>query len=316
MVAQGHQVKTSAGILRPRLQQVRVHTTAMQPPFASLDEAKQSFLKVQQRPLGEIYVGDTVTDVQLFYPTEQAAFTYQLSSNLKPGLDEQQQTANLLLDHLDGNTQIYRARGLLDTPIEVDRSVLSAVWTFFIEGIKHILEGPDHVLFVVCLVIGALSTRLLIWQVTGFTAGHSITLISGFFGWVPSGAWFIPSIETAIALSIIFAAITALRSGKQQHSMVITTVIGLVHGLGFSFMLREILQIDSGNLWQSLLAFNLGVEAGQIAIVLLLWPVISVVRHYWPQQSPRLTWAIAISCIAVASLWAGERLISLGDALA
>lgn len=75
---------------------------------------------------------------------------------------------------------MYRATGLLAEAITVSRSAWLAAWTFVTEGARHILEGYDHVLFVICLIIGATTSAGLLWRVTGFTLGHSITLAMGF----------------------------------------------------------------------------------------------------------------------------------------
>lgn len=317
LVTAGHSLRSGGTELVPQIEAVRLYTGDQQPPFANLEEARESFSNgISPVPENEVYVGDTVTDVQLFYPAGNTLYDYSFSSSLNPGLENQQDTANLILDHFPGGTQVFRATGLLAEPVEVKRSALAAAWTFVVEGAAHIMAGYDHILFVVCLIIGAVSTGGLVWRVTGFTLGHSVTLAIGFFGWVPAAAWFIPGVETGIALSIIFAAVLALKPSERHSSFMMTAAIGLLHGLGFSFLLREILQIDAPNLWQSLLAFNLGVEAGQLAIVLLLWPVVWLVRRYQPRYSTGLTWMIALPCIAIAGLWSGERVIQLMSALA
>ena len=193
----------------------------------------------------------------------------------------------------------------------VSRSVLEAAWTFIAEGIRHILEGLDHVLFVVCLVLGATALGTLAWRVTGFTIGHSVTLTLGFFGYYPRGAWFVPLVEAGIALSIIYAAVVALTSIGHRMTTGVTALLGLLHGLGFSFVLREILKLDSPNLWQSLLAFNLGIEAGQLLIVLVLWPPLVFVASRLPRWAVPMRWAVALPCMLVAAIWTGERAVQL-----
>lgn len=235
-----------------------------------------------------------------------------------PGQDK---TANLILDYSPGNPLVYRSRGLMDAPIEISRSRISAVATFVWEGIRHILEGIDHVLFVVCLVIGAPTLRNLLWRITGFTAGHSVTLALGFFGFVPSGAWFVPAVETGIALSIIYAAVLAImrtRNRDRTNTRVFTNtvLIGLLHGLGFSFVLQEILQVDSPDIWQSLLAFNVGVEVGQVAIVLAVWPVLQKFAKRGPQFEKSTRIFIAAMCGVIALWWTIERASSVLHALA
>ena len=185
------------------------------------------------------------------------------------------------------------------------------------EGIKHILAGYDHVLYVICLVMGAVTLAGLAFRITGFTIGHSVTLTLGYFGFVPKAEWFIPAVETGIALSIIYAAVVALvqLNNKSQLTgsggIVVTIAIGLLHGLGFSFVLREILGLQTANIWASLLSFNIGVEVGQLCIVLVLWPILFLlakVNRLWHRA---LVWSLGVISIALASVWAGRRVVAV-----
>ena len=180
---------------------------------------------------------------------------------------------------------------------------------------RHILAGLDHVLFVICLALGALGFGSLLWRVTGFTLGHSVTLALGFFGYVPSGAWFVPLIEAGIAVSIIYAAVIALTERHQAGSFVVATLIGLLHGLGFSFVLHEILRVQAPNVWQSLLAFNLGVELGQVAIIAAAWPLFRLLARVGQRPWRLGRWAVALPCIALAGIWAGQRLVLFVQAI-
>jgi len=300
------------------VEHILVYPNGTQPDFATLEQAKKAFNEKQSFAAFErsVYVGDATVDVMLRYKADEPVDGYTLSSKLNPGLPDQDKTANLVLDYQPGSVQVFRARGLLNDPIVVTHSAFDAMMTFIGEGVKHILEGLDHVLFVICLVLGAMHLRPLLWRVTGFTAGHSITLSLGFFGFVPSAAWFIPAVETGIALSILYVAVIAVlpdlnprfSSEKSEWSIVgVTGLIGLLHGLGFSFVLQNILQVNSPNIWQSLLAFNLGVEVGQICIVaatLFIFFPISIIGSRALQISRYL---IAGCCSAVSLLWVIER---------
>ncbi len=206
---------------------------------------------------------------------------------------------------------MFRARGLLSDPVEVSRSALAAFATFVVEGVRHILEGLDHVIFVLCLVVGASTVAGLLWRVTGFTLGHSVTLALGFFGVVPPGSWFIPAVELTIALTIIYAAVTAIRGRNAESNgyrmFFITSFIGLIHGLGFSFVLQNILKVSSPNIWQSLLAFNVGIEFGQLAIVLVAAGVLALCRRVGVRAERGARVAISGAAVAVASFWIVER---------
>ena len=321
LVADGHHLTVDGERLVADVEQARAYPGTYRPSFASLEDAKVAFAgSIQPEPLPATYVGDMVVDAVLRYRTGRPVYSYGVSSTLDPGLEGQEQTANLLLDHFPGETQVFRARGLLDQPITVSRSLLAAVSTFVTEGVRHILEGWDHVLFVLCLALGAARLSSLLWRATGFTIGHSVTLAAGFFGFVPSGAWFIPAVETGIALSIIYAALVALTQREaaarsERVMFTITSAIGLLHGLGFSFVLHEILRVDSPNIWQSLLAFNLGVEVGQFLIILATWPLFRLVARRNQRAWRYARWGVALPCVLIATLWTGERALMVLRAL-
>ena len=317
LLAQGHHLVVEGRRLTAEVEGVRVMPGIEQSPFANLTEAKASFAgPLYPEGWEPQFVGELVVDAQLRYRSRGAVHRYAFSSDLDPGLDGQDEMANVLLDYLPGRDPlVLRHRGLLRAPIEVSRSALLAALSFLLEGVRHILEGLDHVLFVLCLVIGAKGLGDLLWRVTGFTAGHSVTLIAGFFGVVPAGAWFVPAVETGIALSIIYAGAIAVFGRATAATVVVTTAIGLLHGFGFSFVLHDVLRIDAPNLWQSLLSFNLGVELGQLAIVALVYPAILLLERASGRAAAASRWAVALGCILVAAVWTGERVLLVLDAI-
>lgn len=299
-------------VLSASIGRIRAWPARKQAPFARLDEAEAALAgPVYPEEFEAEYVGDTIVDVELVYPTRGTVVRYALRSVLDPGLPGQEDTANLILDHATAPPLIFRVRGLMAQPIEVSHSALEAAWTFVKEGVRHILEGKDHVLFVLCLVLGAATLGALAWRVTGFTIGHSVTLTLGFFGHVPKGTWFVPLVETGIALSIVYAAVVSLTAVGHRMTTLVTASLGLLHGLGFSFVLSEILNLESPNLWQSLLAFNVGIEIGQLLIVLALWPLLAFIAKRIPKRIVAVRWAVALPCILVATIWTGERAMQL-----
>ncbi len=298
--------------LRAETLDVGVHPVSEQPPFASLEEAKHSLEQdVFPYDAGEIHVGATVTDLLLRYRYDRPVDTFSYRSTFNPGLKGQEETANLILDYYPGNVQVYRLTGLLNDPVTFSNSQWQAVATFVRQGMVHILEGLDHVLFVMCLTVGALGLAGLLWRITGFTLGHTVTLIAGFLGYVPAADWFVPMVETLIALTIIYAgAVILLGSRRGAHpaaSFSVTTGIGLVHGLGFSFVLHELLLPGSAHLWKSLISFNIGVEIGQVLIVAVVWFALFVIARVSMNALVTVRWAVALPCITVASYWTVER---------
>ena len=148
----------------------------------------------------------------------------------------------------------------------------------FIElGFFHILDGTDHLLFLLCLVIPFRRFRALIPVVTAFTAAHSITLIASAYDLGPGALWFPPLIETLIAISIVYMAFENIVGGSSiQHRWMISFGFGLVHGFGFSFALRQSLQFAGSHLLASLLSFNIGVELGQLLVLVLMIPLLEL----------------------------------------
>ena len=178
------------------------------------------------------------------------------------------------------------------------------------------MHAPGQRLLVLHVIRKTLATRIhgvACGRLTGFTLGHSVTLAFGFFGFVPKGDWFVPAVETGIALSIIYAGALAYQgSSKDDYSEVkmffVTLSIGLLHGLGFSFVLQEILQVTSPGIWQSLLAFNVGVEVGQLMIVLAVWPLFVVLNRQTQSLGVFLRRLMACGCIGIALFWTFERI--------
>jgi hypothetical protein len=123
--------------------------------------------------------------------------------------------------------------------------------------------------------------RSLIPVVTAFTAAHSITLIASAYDLAPDVLWFPPLIETLIAISVVYMALENIVAGSTVHRRwMIAFGFGLVHGFGFSFALRETLQFAGGHLLTSLLSFNVGVELGQICVLLLLVPLLEAAFRF------------------------------------
>ena len=326
IAARATNLSSQGSVLPNEVTAVHLYPVGTEPDFATLEEAQRAFSTSAEEATatlqGPLYVGDTIIDVLIHYPLTSPLDDYSISSSLNPGLPDQENTANLVLDYRAGKTQVFRSSGLINAPIEISHSTVDAMATFIHEGVIHILAGLDHVLFVLCLTLGAGTLTALLWRATGFTVGHSITLSAGFMGLVPSGAWFVPLVETSIALSIIYVAWISIRKSvatdsKNEFTIFLGTgVLGLLHGLGFSFVLHEILRVNSPNIWQSLLAFNVGVEIGQALIILAVWPLLMIIRHWKRSWEPPLRISVAATCSAIAMVWTIDRSSQLVTSLA
>lgn len=165
--------------------------------------------------------------------------------------------------------------------VRLDPRWHQAAWHFVKRGFFHVLDGVDHLLFLFCLVIPFRRLRPLIVVVTAFTVAHSITLVSAAAGLAPDGAWFPPLIETLIAASILYMAIeNVVAPGTVTRRALMAFAFGLVHGFGFSFVLGETMQFAGSHLLMSLLSFNVGVEAGQLLVLLALVPLLQVLFRF------------------------------------
>ena len=184
----------------------------------------------------------------------------------------------------DGVSRAYELRddaGL----VRLDPSWGYAAWLFVKMGFHHILDGTDHMLFLLCLVIPFRRIVPLVPIVTAFTVAHSITLIASAYGLAPDALWFPPLIETLIAVSILYMALENICVEQPARRWIITFFFGLVHGFGFSFVLRQTLQFAGEHLLSSLLAFNIGVEIGQLFLLLLFVPALNLLFRHVVRQS-------------------------------
>ncbi|HKS06149.1 MAG TPA: HupE/UreJ family protein [Gemmatimonadaceae bacterium] len=164
--------------------------------------------------------------------------------------------------------------------VHLDPRWYQAAGQFVQLGFEHILDGLDHLLFIICLVIPFRRLKPLVVIVTSFTVAHSITLIASALGFAPTALWFPPLVETLIALSIVFMAFENIVGPKLERRWLIAFAFGLIHGFGFSFALRDSLQFAGTHLLTSLLTFNVGVEIGQIFVVALALPVLHALFKY------------------------------------
>jgi hypothetical protein len=168
-------------------------------------------------------------------------------------------------------------------------------------GVTHILEGYDHLLFLLTLLVAAVSWRQMVGIITAFTAAHSVTVGLAVFGVAR-----LPEklVECAIAASIAWVAAENLLKGGGQNRWRQTFAFGLLHGFGFAGALME-LQLPREGLAWSLLLFNLGVEAGQLLVVAPLFPLLLVLRKMpWNGLVQR---ALSGGALAMALVWLVQR---------
>jgi hydrogenase/urease accessory protein HupE len=180
----------------------------------------------------------------------------------------------------------------------------AVVKRFAASGVHHILIGPDHLLFLVGLLLLGGSLRRLVLVVSAFTVAHSITLSLAVLRFVTPPPWLV---EPAIALSIVYVGADNLtvRGGRDVRAW-IAFAFGLIHGFGFANVLRE-MDLPARALGWSLLSFNLGVEIGQLAVVIVVASVLSAIRSKSPETGRRLALAGSVVVIAAGAFWFVQR---------
>ena len=184
------------------------------------------------------------------------------------------------------------------------QGALAVIKTFVPAGIHHILIGPDHILFLIGLLLLGGGWKALLKIVTAFTIGHSITLSLAALNLVTPP----PNIiEPAIALSIVFVgADNLVRGGGRDVRALIALTFGLVHGFGFANVLREF-GLPREALGVSLFSFNVGVEIGQLAIVVLVASVLAAVRRRSALLGTRVAFAGSLVVIVAGTYWFVQR---------
>lgn len=190
------------------------------------------------------------------------------------------------------------------------QGTLAVVATFVPAGVHHILIGPDHILFLVGLLLLGGGGWALVRIVTAFTIGHSITLSLAALDVITPPATLI---EPAIALSIVFVGADNLLIGTRGRDVRawIALAFGLVHGFGFAYVLKEFGLPREALAW-SLFSFNVGVEIGQLMIVLVIAGALAFVRQRNQAVARRVAFAGSIVVMAAGAYWFVQRVFFAG----
>ena len=245
--------------------------------FTEYDKAVASLRVPPLENVTDLPWRQALLDVELEYPIQSATSHF----SIHPALAHLGVRTSTVLRFIppDGAERAYQYSGDPGTVI-LDPRWHQAAFRFVTLGFEHILSGIDHLLFVLCLVIPFRRIRPLIVVITSFTVAHSITLVASAMGLAPDALWFPPLIEVLVALSIVYMALENIVGARLDRRWMIAFGFGLVHGFAFSFALRQTMQFAGSHLTVSLLAFNLGVEAGQLFVLALAVPALAFVFHH------------------------------------
>lgn len=265
--------------------------------FNTYEQALANVMSPRLDDSVDLYWRQGMVDVLVTYPIQSPESRFSVDPRLA-GLGVETNTVMrfVLPDGAERPFSYVGNPGL----VYLDPSWMQASIRFIVMGFDHILEGTDHLLFLLCLVIPLRSVKALVPVITSFTIAHSITLIASVFGVVPSVLWFPPLIETLIALSIVYMAFENIIGFKQENRWLVTFGFGLIHGFGFSFLLTESMQFAGAHLVTALLSFNVGVELGQLLVLVLVVPLLALVfRHLVAEKIG----VIILSALVAHSAW-------------
>lgn len=168
----------------------------------------------------------------------------------------------------------------------------------------HILTGYDHLLFLLALLLRKQTFKQYAAIITSFTIAHSITISLAVLGIITLPSRFV---ESVIAFSIVYVALENIFRKEIRHRWGLTFLFGLIHGLGFANILRE-MNIPKSDLAVALVNFNIGIEVVQLALVLLILPLLT---YMFKLKSSKIIIKIGSTIVAaLGAFWLIERLFS------
>ncbi len=224
-----------------------------------------------------IFYGQGFLDAHFIYPISAATSVFKIESLIAADLGSMTKLTVRYLPLGEPSRAMMISGG--SGPVALNPAWYHAAGGFVALGIEHILSGIDHLLFLFCLIIPFRRIRALIPVITAFTVAHSVTLLGSAYHLAPSGAWFPPFVETAIAASIVYMALENIVGADLRKRWLITGLFGLVHGFGFSYALGQQLQFAGSHLLVSLFSFNVGIEVGQLFVLVLILPALALFRR-------------------------------------
>ena len=245
----------------------------------------------------QIALNQALLDAVLEYPIQSDRSRFSIAARFdKAGV------RSLTILRFLAPTGVERAFTIHDEPgvVPLDPRWFQAAWRFVGGGFFHILDGVDHLLFLLCLVIPFRRVVPLVPVVTAFTVAHSITLIASAYDMAPGALWFPPLVEVLIAVSIVYMAIENIAVPVVRRRWIVAFAFGLVHGFGFSFALREEMQFAGQHLLTALLSFNVGVEIGQLLVLVAAVPAFNLLVRAVPSER---TMTIVVSALIAHTGW-------------
>jgi hydrogenase/urease accessory protein HupE len=255
-------------------------------------------------PTSEVLPDRQSIRFQIRYEPPAAPGSIQVTATMFPYDPNHQTFVNVYEGEALTQAILDRGRPTFEYFAGTRQGVTAVIRKFVPAGIHHILIGPDHLLFLIGLLLLGGTVRQLLLVVTSFTIAHSITLSLAALNIVSPPARII---EPAIALSIVYVgADNLLAAGGRDVRAWIAFAFGFIHGFGFANVLRE-MDLPRRALGWSLFSFNIGVEIGQLAVVVAVAFLLSMVRSRSESAGRRVAFAGSLVVIAAGAFWFVQR---------
>lgn len=256
----------------------------------------------------EVSTQGHVVNVRVEWPCGDRDGPLELETRLLAG-QEPRYVQHLRIFRGDDMVDVVLRDGAERASLGAPADPVAVAWAYVLSGIEHILAGADHLAFLLGLLLWATRLISVVKVVTAFTVAHSITLTLGVLDLVR-----VPMrvVDPLVALTVVWVAVENVLSRDVDHRWRVAFLLGLVHGLGFASVLQEYgLPEDAVAL--ALVAFNLGVEAGQLAIVAAVMPTLWAIDRLWPHpegargRPPALVYGLSAGLGALGLWWLAER---------
>jgi hypothetical protein len=253
----------------------------------------------------ELYWNQQQLDVLLVYPIRSDRARFAIHSGVdRLGINVATALHFLPPGGANGTFEFHGDPGL----IRLDPSWRQVALGFVTAGFWSMLGGADHLLFLLCLVMPFRQLRPLIGLAAAFTIGHSLALLAAGFDFVPNGLWFAPLVESLMAVTVVYLALSDIVYAAQRFDpgrelarrWILALAFGIVHGFGFSFALRELLQYAGDHPVTARIAFNAGIAIGEVAALLVLVPVLGLLFRL---MVPERLGTIIVSALATHTAW-------------
>lgn len=255
----------------PVISRTTVWPDADRPIFSTVKSALKTM--DQSPPNSALPYFDVTLDIEILIPGSSLTQTIALTSDLGHNFHVIEQFGTVVKLHRDGGTETRAMMGVLDVSFDSVQSPLDRLITVAWIGAGHIYLGLDHLAMIMLIAIAATGWRQALMWASAFTVGHVLTLAAGLYGYAPQAGWFIPAIELLIVLSIVVAGIGVVLKRSHVLNWPVLFTIGLIHGYGFASAASVALFSGEVNA-MVLLAFTVGLELCQLAVYLLILPVI------------------------------------------